>query len=500
MTANSTTILVGNSTVNVSVNSTSFSGTSNNSTNLGGVSLSTLQTQITGNSATAYANAIANAASNAAGIYQTTAGLSANVLVLTANAATFLGNSSGTIANVASWISGNAAAAFANAIANAASNAAGIYQTTAGLSANIAAYLPTYSGIVNGSSYTTGGGYGSVSGGSTVNTTIIAVGNTTTNAYINSTSIYIGGAIIANSTGSNNAFNLSGVSLSTLQTQITGNSATAYANAIANAASNAAGIYQTTAGLSANVLTLTSNAAGFLGNSSGTIANVASWISGNSATAYTNATTFASNASNITSGTLPYSVLGANVVNTSATFTFTGLHTYSNGISFSNTITANGSNGSAGQVLTSSGATGNVYWSTASGGGGSVNTAAQYVWSNTHIFNANVTVNSATFSVSDGTSGPAATINTSIVAVGNSTIYTLVFNNNITSPSLKIGNSTINATALFITNAVAVSANGSNGSSGQVFTSNGTGVYWSTPTSSTSKPKALLDMYMIGAF
>lgn len=53
-------------------------------------------------------------------------------------------------------------------------------------------------------------------------------------------------------------------------------------------------------------------------------------------------------------------------------------------------LSANGSNGTAGQVLTSN-STG-VYWSTVSGGGGggSVNTAAQYVWTNTHTWQANI--------------------------------------------------------------------------------------------------------------
>jgi len=50
-------------------------------------------------------------------------------------------------------------------------------------------------------------------------------------------------------------------------------------------------------------------------------------------------------------------------------------------------IYANSSLGSAGQVLTSNGTS--VYWSTVSAGG-SVNTAAQYTWTNTHTFQANV--------------------------------------------------------------------------------------------------------------
>jgi hypothetical protein len=55
------------------------------------------------------------------------------------------------------------------------------------------------------------------------------------------------------------------------------------------------------------------------------------------------------------------------------------------------TVLLNGSNGTVGQVLTSNG-TGNAYWSTVSGG---VNTAAQYTWTNTHTFSANVTTNAS---------------------------------------------------------------------------------------------------------
>jgi hypothetical protein len=51
-----------NSTVFSTINTTSFSGTSNNSTNFGGLSLANVQSQITGNAATAYTNAVAVAA------------------------------------------------------------------------------------------------------------------------------------------------------------------------------------------------------------------------------------------------------------------------------------------------------------------------------------------------------------------------------------------------------------------------------------------------------
>jgi len=82
VTVNATAVFVGNSSVNtvttagqisisgVSVNSTIYGGTANNANNLGGISLATLQGQITGNAATAYSNAVSNfAVSNAASFY-----------------------------------------------------------------------------------------------------------------------------------------------------------------------------------------------------------------------------------------------------------------------------------------------------------------------------------------------------------------------------------------------------------------------------------------------
>jgi hypothetical protein len=90
------------------------------------------------------------------------------------------------------------------------------YQTTAGFNSNVAAYLPNYTGIVNGSSYTvgsslvantlgvyhtgtvnaashtTGAGGGTATGGITVNSTMIVVGNATVNVSTNSTHFYAG--------------------------------------------------------------------------------------------------------------------------------------------------------------------------------------------------------------------------------------------------------------------------------------------------------------------
>jgi hypothetical protein len=282
--------------------------TSNNSLNLGGLSLATIQSQITSNAAAAYANAIsagsgatayANAVANAAALYQTTVGLSANVAVLTANNSTNFGGLS--LATIQGQITGNAATAytnatnfattaaataFANAIANAASNAASIYQTSAGLSANVSSLLPIYTGVVNSSSHTVGTTF-------VANTTTMQVGTAANNVSVNTTSVLIGNSTVFSTVNStlfsgtaNNSTNFGGLSLVTMQGQITGNAATAYtnatnfattaataayANAIANAASNAAGIYQTSAGLSANVSGLLLIYTGIVNSSSHTV-------------------------------------------------------------------------------------------------------------------------------------------------------------------------------------------------------------------------------------
>lgn len=84
-------------------------------------------------------------------------------------------------------------------------------------------------------------------------------------------------------------------------------------------------------------------------------------------------------------------------VNSTGNYTITGIHTYkanlvANGVlSVANAISLNGSNGTGGYVLTSAGDN-NVYWSAP------VNVAAQYAWTNTHVFSNTITANSITLS------------------------------------------------------------------------------------------------------
>lgn len=147
-------------------------------------------------------------------------------------------------------------------------------------------------------------------------------------------------------------------------------------------------------------------------------------------------TTNSSNSSFIDAGEFAVNLTDGKIVSSNGTVTFeVGANLSS--LNLGGSLTANGSNGSSGQVLTSNAS--GVYWSTVSG---SVNTAAQYAWTNTHSFAATVT-------------------------------YTANLTMNTASTILQLGNSTV---------AVAISANGSNGTSGQVLTSNATSVYWGTPT------------------
>lgn len=149
-------------------------------------------------------------------------------------------------------------------------------------------------------------------------------------------------------------------------------------------------------------------------------------------------------------------------------------------------LTANGTTGTAGQYLISNGT--GVYWATVAAG---VNTAAQYAWTNTHSFAANVTFNSNVYVtntvIANGGSGTAGQVLTSngstgspywstLVGVNTAAAYTftntIIFANNITTNG-----------RLILDNIV--TANGSNGSPGQVLTTNSVGVYWSTAATGT---------------
>ena len=162
------------------------------------------------------------------------------------------------------------------------------------------------------------------------------------------------------------------------------------AAAVVNTAQLSANLanYQTTAGLAGNVATLTANNTSFVGSVSAAnvvsnaqlIANLANYqtsaglsanvarLSANNATFLNNlAATFYLNATNINDGTLAWARAPVNTVNTTGSFTFTGVQTFNGNTTFNSNVNigtigliANGSLGTAGQVLHSNGSS--AYW------------------------------------------------------------------------------------------------------------------------------------------
>lgn len=213
----------------------------------------------------------------------------------------------------------------------------------------------------------------------TITPTRINVGNATVNSTVNSTA-FTGTA--------NNTLYVGSITA---------------ANVVSNAqlSSNLSN-YQTTAGLSGNVGALAANSATYLGGN--TASNLRTYsetkageaysnaisYSGNAALAYSNAIAYSGNAALAYSNAVAkiatstannagylggyaadqYAFANAVVsVNLDSTYAWTNVHTFSNTIVFTKGITANGSNGTAGQVLTTAGTGGNVYWTTVGTGG-----------------------------------------------------------------------------------------------------------------------------------
>ena len=179
----STTITVGNATIFTTVNSTAFSGTANNATNLGGSSLATVQGQITGNAATAYTNAVAVAAADAttkAGTAYTNA-----VAVAAADATTKAGtaytNAIAIAANATNLTSGTIP--FARLPANAV-----FWSNTNTFTANQAFNLAVITGG-NSTSYFAAG-TGAANGVVNASAVVLTV-NSTASAFINSTAFSV---------------------------------------------------------------------------------------------------------------------------------------------------------------------------------------------------------------------------------------------------------------------------------------------------------------------
>ena len=418
ISANNASYLGGTAAASYQLNSTLAANvailTANNANNLGGTAASSYQLNSTlaANVAILTANNANNLGGVAASGYQTTAGLSANVATLSSNNSSYLGGTAAasyallagptftgtvTTANINSTGAVNAAS---HTIGTTwVANASGVYITqpltanggsgTAGqfLTSNGATGSPYWSTVVAGAGVNTAAAY-------TWTNTQTFSNTITFNSTINGTAnnaLYLGGVAAAGyQTTSGLAANVATLTANAA-TYLNGktegnlnvNSATTAltANNANNLGGTAASGYQTTAGLSSNVALLAANNASYLGTAA------AASYQGTANLAAAVALLPANNASYLGG------VAAASYVNTSGAYTISGVHTHSANLVMSTTagVIANGGIGTAGQVLTSNGTT--VYWSTVSGGGGSVNTAAAYTWTNTHTFSNPVVIN-----------------------------------------------------------------------------------------------------------
>ena len=163
---------------------------------------------------------------------------------------------------------------------------------------------------------------------------------------------------------------------------------------------------------------------------------------------------------------------GSGSVNTAAQYTFTNTITFSNTITIAN-VSANGTTGTSGQYLTSDGT--KAYWSTP--GAVSVNVAAQYAWTNTQSFSNTITFTGSI--LANTINATSYTVGSNVVA-NNTGVYVAGI---VNSATISTGSQFIsNSTGLFVYSLINLT-NG-NGSAGQVLTSNGSGnVYWSTAAS-----------------
>lgn len=361
VTVNTSAVAVGS---NVSVNTSTYfvgNATVNTSITAGQISISGQTVNSSVFTGLAYtANNASYLGGLAASGYQTTAGLSANVATLTANAANYLNGKTESNLNVNNASTSNSA--------NNSSYLGGIAasyfvaNTNSGLIANTSGtFINPNTGIV-------------------ANTSGLFVNAAYINTISANNSSYLGGTAAANYLTNTGAFTISGV----------------YTHS-ANVVFSDGSVIIANGSFGTNTQVLISNGTSmYWGMFS---ANDALSLGGVNAAAYVVNTD-----SRTLSGNLVFS--GANV-------TFTGGIRIANGVS----LIANNSMGSNGQVLTSNGTS--LYWQTLSG----VNTATAYTWTGVHTHQANV-------------------------------IYS---------------------------NGSVINANGAFGSAGQVLTSNGSSMYWTNP-------------------
>jgi hypothetical protein len=305
----------------------------------------------------------------------------------------------------------------------------------------------------------------------------VYLGNTTIVGFANtSTSVSVGTTFIANTTGVYHTGTMNAAS-HTVGTSTVANATGVYTG-IVNAAShtvgtstvaNATGVYTGIVNAASHTVgtAFTANAtvvnavsyyvgATLIGNATGPYGKTEATLNVNSAVQATNATnlnsqpgSFYTNATNITTGVLPYARMPANVVNTTAAFTISGVYTYNANLILGSGLSANGTYGTAGQVLHSNGTA--TYWAADDVNAGTVTsvgtgnglTGGPFTTSGTVSVLANngITANSLGLFVTPGT---GTVVNATGVHVNATYIGTLSANNTSFVSGKSEGNLNVN--------------------------------------------------------
>jgi hypothetical protein len=283
--ANGSVISVGNSSVNVSVNSTNFTGTSNNSSYLGGTIASSYQTTagLASNVATLTANNSTYFNGQSASYYQTNIGLASNVATLTSNNTSYVGSVSA--ANVVSN--------------NQLQSNLSSYQTNAGLAANVAILSSNNSTYFNGQPAS----YYQTTAGLAANVLSLTSNNT---SYVGSVSA---ANVVSNNQLQSNLSNYQTLAGLSSNVAILSSNNSTYFNG------QPASYYQTNGGLASNVALLTANNSNYLGGISYSSYVNTSQLSAN-LNNYQTTAGLASNVATLISNNTSYvgSVSAANVV------------------------------------------------------------------------------------------------------------------------------------------------------------------------------------------
>jgi len=398
--------VVGNASVNATINSTAFTGTANNTSYFGGVA------------ASSYVNT--SGSYTISGIHTHTANLIVNA-VLSVNNEVVSGNgfySNSTFAGaptygdgiVVDYVTGNGRISVGSAdgitlytngvagVAMASANTSGFYIANGGVNAasfnvstsTIANSTGVYTGVVNATSITTTNAY--FSGSANIAGNLVVSGNV---------------AISGNLTISGNTVSIGANNLAVLDSVISLHTQANLAPWTTNDGQNIGVSFHYYNGADSQALLDLDNSSGrliwwanstdaILGNPSGTAlgtfqANTL-WVGTNTVYTVVNSTGFSGTANNslYLGGTA-----AANFVQNSGAYTISGVHTHTANVVLAGLI-ANGSIGSSGQYLTSNGSS--TYWSAGSSytfGTGLVNSSGTITVDSSYI--AKISANNASY-------------------------------------------------------------------------------------------------------